>query len=75
MTNNEKLSFVISKKKIKVEHSFDVETGKPFEKQENGLKNLKAFLYDEIVFQSKKEGFIPYNNFESSINWQVIEKI
>jgi len=73
MTNNEKLSFIINEKKIEIEHSFDVETGKPFEKQENGLEDLKSFLNDEIFTENKKEGFIPYNNFESSVNWKVIE--
>ena len=32
----------------------------------------KKKIKDEVVFQNKKEGFIPYNNFESSVNWKVI---
>ena len=73
MNNNEKLSFVINEKKIEIEHSFDVETGNPFEKQKTGLQDLKSFLNEEIFTGNKKEGFIPYNNFESSVNWKVIE--
>jgi len=73
MTMTEKLNFVITKKKIKIEHSWDADSGKAFEKQVNGLKDLKAFLYDEIVFQHKKRGYIPYNNFESSVNWNIVE--
>ena len=65
----ETLTFTIDKKKVKATH----EGTKAFKDQAKGLDELKAFVKDEIVFQSKSSGFIPYNNFESSVDWHVIQ--
>jgi hypothetical protein len=69
MTINETIIFTIDKKKVKAIH----EGTKAFKDQAKGLDDLKAFVRDEIVFQSKSSGFIPYNNFESSVDWHVIQ--
>jgi hypothetical protein len=61
------INITINKKKIKIVHKSE----KLFNEQKDGLKQLKQFLFDEIVFQQKNSGFIPYNNFESSIEWEV----
>ena len=70
--SNETLTFTIDKKKIKADHQYDGATGKAFKDQEEGADQLKTFIRDEVVFQNKTEGFIPYNNFESSVSWKVI---
>lgn len=64
---NETLTFTINNKKIKAVHKGT----KLFKDQKNGLNELKAFIRDEIVFQNKSKGFIPYNNFESSVHWEI----
>ena len=69
MTINETITFTIDKKKVKAIHKGT----KAFKDQAKGLDELKAFVKDEIVFQSKNSGFIPYNNFESSISWNVVK--
>jgi hypothetical protein len=69
----ETLTFTIDKKKVKADHQYADDTGRAFKDQVKGLDDLKAFVRDEIVFQSKSSGFIPYNNFESSISWNVIK--
>ena len=65
---NETLTFTIDKKKVKADH----QGTKAFADQKDGADHLKSFIKDEIVFQNKNEGFIPYNNFESSVTWKVI---
>ena len=40
--------------------------------QKTGLEDLKKFIYDEIVFQNKSKGFIPYNNFECFVDWDIV---
>ena len=65
---HETLTFTINNKKVKAIHKGT----KLFKEQKNGLNELKAFIRDEIVFQNKSKGFIPYNNFESSVNWEII---
>ena len=67
---NETLIFTIDKKKVKAIHKGT----KAFKDQAKGLDELKAFVRDEIVFQNKSRGFIPYNNFESSVDWKVMER-
>ena len=69
MTINETLTFTIDKKKVKAIHKGT----KAFKDQAKGLDDLKAFVRDEIVFQSKSSGFISYNNFESSVDWSVVK--
>tara|TARA_R110002020_G_scaffold203725_1_gene407503 strand:- start:1318 stop:1548 length:231 start_codon:yes stop_codon:yes gene_type:complete len=63
----ETINITINKKKVKILHKSE----RLFDEQKEGLKQLKQFLYDEIVFQQKNNGFIPYNNFESSVEWEV----
>jgi hypothetical protein len=63
----ETINITINKKRVKILHKAE----RLFNEQKDGLKQLKEFLYDEIVFQQKNSGFIPYNNFESSIEWGV----
>ena len=65
----ETLTFTIDKKKVKAIHKGT----KAFKDQAKGLDEFKAFVRDEIVFQSKSSGFIPYNNFESSVDWHIIK--
>jgi len=72
MTKEETLTFIINKNKIKVFHSVDVESGKFFKDQINGLKELKSLIRDDLIFQNKTDGYYPYNNFESFISWKVI---
>jgi len=74
MTKEETLTFTINKNKVKVFHSVDVEDGKFFKDQATGLKELKSWIRDEIVFQNKTDGYYPYNNFESFVSWKVINK-
>jgi hypothetical protein len=61
------INITINKKKIKIVHKSE----KPFNEQKEGLKQLKQFLFDEIVFQQKKSGNIYYNNFESFVEWEI----
>lgn len=73
--NREKLTVQVNNKKIKIDHNWDTTTGRSLFKQPTGLKQLKSFLYDEIVFQKKENGFIAYNNFESGINWKIAKEV
>lgn len=73
--NKEKLTIQIAKKKVKIDHSWDITTGRSIHKQTTGLKDLKSFIYDEIIFQNKDSGFIPYNNFESAVNWEIVKEV
>ena len=66
---NETLTFTIDKKKVKAIHKGT----KAFKDQAKGLDELKAFVRDEIVFQSKSSGWLAYNNFESSVDWSVVK--
>ena len=66
---DETLTFTIDNKKVKAIHKGT----KAFKDQAKGLDELKAFVKDEIVFQNKSSGFIPYNNFESSVEWNIIK--
>ena len=70
MQKKETLFLIINEKRIKVDHSWDVTTGRALNKQATGLNDLTAFLKEEIE-KNKTDGFIPYNNFESSIHWNV----
>ena len=72
--NKEKLTVQINNKKVKIDHNWDTTTGRSLHKQTTGLKELKSFLFDEIVFQKKESGFIPYNNFESGVNWKIVKE-
>ena len=72
MQKEEKLFFTINTKKVEVNHNWDVTSGRALGKQTTGLKDLLSFLLEEIE-NNKTEGFIPYNNFESAINWKIKE--
>lgn len=54
--------------KVQVEHiGF-----KPFKEQKNGLEELDEFLCEGLNSHMDIRGFIPYNNFECSVDWKVI---
>jgi hypothetical protein len=72
MQKKETLTLTINNKKVAVDHSWDVTTGRSLDKQTTGLKDLTTFLKEEIE-KNKTDGFIPYNNFESSIHWKIKE--
>ena len=74
MTKEETLTFVINKKRVRVFHSVDVESGRFFKDQTTGLKELKSIIKDDIVFNNKTNGYYPYNNFESLITWRIINE-
>ena len=35
-------------------------------------EGFKVSIYDQVVFGNKTKGFIPYNNFECSIDWNIV---
>ena len=39
----------------------------------NSLRDLKEIIIESINEDKKIEGFIPYNNFECSIDWKIIK--
>lgn len=39
----------------------------------NSLRDLKESIKQSIEMDENIEGFIPYNNFECSINWKIIK--
>ena len=49
----ERLTFKINNKKVIVDHNYDKETGKPFREQKGGTDELKKWLFEEIVSQSR----------------------
>ena len=55
--NKEKLTVQINNKKVKIDHNWDTTTGRSLHKQTTGLKELKSFLFDEIIFQKKRKRF------------------
>ena len=67
-TKTETITFTINKKKVKATH----QGFKLMKDQKTGLEDLKKFIYDEIVFQNKSKGFIPYNNFECFVDWDIV---
>ena len=71
MQKQETLTLTINDKLVKIVHSIDVETGKLFKDQKNGLSELKELIEEEL-----KKGLVnnwyPYNNFECSFSWRVI---
>ena len=74
MQKTETLTFQINKNKVEVKHNYASDTGKPFKDQKGGVAEVKKWIYDEIVFQQKVEGWCTYNNFESSFDWKIIKK-
>jgi len=51
---------------ISIKHSGN----KYFREQKNGMSDLKSYL-SEAIQKGEKKGFVPYNNFECSFNWEV----
>ena len=39
----------------------------------NSLRDVKEIIIESINDENKIEGFIPYNNFECSIDWKIIK--
>ena len=66
----EKFELTLKDHKIEVIHK----GFKLLKNQKNGLKDLKECIEQSIIVDENIEGFIPYNNFECSINWKIIEK-
>ena len=69
----ETLKLQINNKKVIVDHNYADDTGKPFKDQKDGTTELKKWLAEEIVYRGQTQGFVPYNNFESSFNWRVVK--
>jgi hypothetical protein len=62
------LKIKISDKTVKIIH----EGFRLLKDQKDGFNELQTAIYDEVVHGKKTKGFIPYNNFECSIEWSVI---
>lgn len=52
---------------VTVEHSGN----KYFREQEDGMAELQSYLSDAVL-KGERKGFVPYDNFECSFNWEVI---
>ena len=72
MQKQENLTLTICDKLVKIVHSIDTETGKLFKDQKNGLSELKELIEEEIIMKGLRNNWCPYNNFECSISWKVI---
>jgi hypothetical protein len=72
MQKHENIVLTIDNKQIEINHSYDVDSGKPFVSQENGLNDLKEVILEDIIKNAKNFGSIPYNNFESQVDWHVL---
>ena len=64
---DEKLEINISGKIVQVIHS----GFKYLKNQDDGLNEVKKAIEEEIKL-NKDNGFIPYNNFECFVKWDVI---
>lgn len=64
----ETLNLTIGGKSIEVNH----EGIKKLEDQKDGLQAVDRVIEREIK-EGKTSGFIPYNNFECSVDWKVTE--
>ena len=62
------LKIKISDKTVKIIH----EGFRLLKDQKDGFNELQTSIYDEVVHGKKTKGFIPYNNFECSVEWSVI---
>ena len=65
---NETLELSLNDCKVKVEHHC-----KKIFKDQNpkAMEDLKQFIREQLKV-NKKQGFIPYDNFECSVNWSVV---
>tara|TARA_S200002703_G_scaffold96879_1_gene83714 strand:- start:150 stop:386 length:237 start_codon:yes stop_codon:yes gene_type:complete len=64
---NEKLEINISGQTIQISHN----GFKYLKNQDGGLNEVKTAIEEEIKL-NKDNGFMPYNNFECAIKWEVI---
>ena len=65
---NESFELSLNDSKVKVEHHCK----KIFKDQKpKAMEDLKECIKGELK-ANKKEGFIPYDNFECSVNWSVV---
>ena len=71
MQKQENLTLTICDKLVKIVHSIDTETGKLFKDQENGLKEVEKLIEEELK-KGLSNNWYPYNNFECSFSWRVI---
>jgi hypothetical protein len=71
MQKHENIVLTIDEKQVEINHSYDVDSGKPFASQENGLNDLKEVILEDIK-NAKNFGSIPYNNFESQVDWHIL---
>jgi hypothetical protein len=55
-------------KKVKIIHK----GYKPMKIQETGLDELKECIEECIINEKITGGFIPYSNFECSVDWKII---
>ena len=72
MQKQENFVLIIDEKQVEINHNYDAKSGKPFASQENGLNDLKEVIFDDIVKNIKSNGSIPYNNFESQVDWHIL---
>jgi len=72
MQKHENIVLTIDNKQIEINHSYDVDSGKPFASQENGLNDLKEVILEDIIKNAKSFGSISYNNFESQVDWHIL---
>lgn len=62
------LKIKINNKTVKIIH----EGFRLFKDQKDSFNDLQTSIYDQVVYGNKTKGFIPYNNFECSVEWSVI---
>jgi hypothetical protein len=67
----ETLEMKIGEKMITIEHEFSNETGKAFKYQSRDALPALRHVISQGLSNGKITGFIPYNNFESSVDWVV----
>ena len=65
---NETFELSLNNCKVKVEHHCK----KIFKDQKPGaIEDLKQFIKEQLK-ADKKDGFIPYDNFECSVKWSIV---
>ena len=65
---NETFELSLNDSNVKVEHHCK----KTFKEQNpQAIEDLKELIKEQLK-ANKKDGFIPYDNFECSVNWSVV---
>ena len=64
----ETFEMTVKDKKVEVTHR----GFKSFKEQKEGLNQVKECIEESISQEEKKDGFIPYNNFECSVSRKLI---